>query len=626
MDIRTTFTSDKEPLQDILRAVAEGKTQLPEFQRGWVWDDSHIRSLIASVSLSYPIGAIMILENGNPDVRFKPRPVEGVELGSTVEPERFILDGQQRLTSLFQAIMLGQAVKTLDSRKKKIDRWYYFDMKRALEVNGDREESVRSLPADKVVRNFRGEAIEDYSTVEQEYKNCLFPAWMVFDPAEWRREFNKYWKHDEGMGQLFDRFEKVVVESFKQYHVPVIKLLKNTPKVAVCQVFEKVNTGGVSLTVFELVTASFAADGYNLREDWEGKRDDRGKKTGDGRRDRLVKKAVLNAIGPNELLQSISLLTTFDKWWKDKQAGKDPSERTAVSCKRVDILKLTLGEYEYWVEPATKGFEAAAKLLFEQKLFAGRDLPYGTQLVPLATLLTLLGDEAEKDVVRQKLIRWYWCGVFGELYGGATDTRLANDVRQVMTWIVDGADEPSTITDSNFPASRLLTLRTRNSAAYKGINALLMREGCLDFRKGQSIEAQTYFDEKIDIHHIFPRAWCQSKELEIQRYDSIVNKSPLAAKTNRIIGGNAPSKYLEKLRTDGQMVEDRQDVIVTSHLVDPKLLKSDDFDAFFKDRRERLLEIIETVTGKKIDRQEEEAGEFIDDTDENDSTELSEIA
>lgn len=621
MEGRTTFTSDKESLQDILRAVHEGRTQLPDFQRGWVWDDAHIRSLIASISLSYPIGAVMILENGNPDVRFKARPVEGVDLGEPVDPERFILDGQQRLTSLFQSIMLGQPVKTLDSRKKKIERWYYIDMKKALDANGDREDAIRSLPADKVVKSFRGEVVEDYSSPELEYENCMFPAWQVFDLSGWRREFNKHWKHDEEKGRLFDEFEEAIVDSFKQYHVPVIKLLKNTPKVAVCQVFEKVNTGGVSLTVFELVTASFAADGFNLREDWEGKRDDRGKKIEEGRRDQLIKKPVLKAIGPNELLQAISLLTTFDKWWGEKQDGKPENQRSAVSCKRADILKLSLGDYKKWADAATNGFELAAQLLYEQKLFSDRDLPYGTQLVPLATLLTLLGENAEKDAVRQKLVRWYWCGVFGELYGGATDTRLANDVRQVMTWLVDEAEEPSTIADSNFPASRLLTLRTRNSAAYKGLHALLMREGCLDFRKGQSIEAQTYFDEKIDIHHIFPRAWCRKNDLEKERYDSIVNKSPLAAKTNRIIGGNAPSHYLEKLRKEGDMKEDRQQEILRSHLIEPDTLSNDEFDEFFKDRREQLLKIIESVTLKKIDRQDEEDGEYVDDNGENDSEE-----
>ena len=101
MTITTTFSRDKESLFDLMRVVRDGNTQLPDFQRGWIWDDDHIKSLLASISLSYPIGAVMLLQGGNPDVRFKPRLVEGVKLDDSPDPERLILDGQQRLTSLF---------------------------------------------------------------------------------------------------------------------------------------------------------------------------------------------------------------------------------------------------------------------------------------------------------------------------------------------------------------------------------------------------------------------------------------------------------------------------------------------------------------------------------------------
>ena len=148
MSAITTFDSTKETLLDLLRSIREGKTQLPDFQRGWVWDDEHIRSLLASISLSYPIGAVMMLQAGNPDVRFKPRLVEGVVLADPLEPERLILDGQQRLTSLFQSLLLGQAVTTKDMRGHPIKRWYYVDIQKALSPYGDREEAIISLPED----------------------------------------------------------------------------------------------------------------------------------------------------------------------------------------------------------------------------------------------------------------------------------------------------------------------------------------------------------------------------------------------------------------------------------------------------------------------------------------------
>lgn len=70
-----TFSIDKRPLRDLLGQVGAGKIQLPEFQRGWVWPWPNIASLLASVSLNYPVGTVMLLRGGG-DVRFKYRPVE----------------------------------------------------------------------------------------------------------------------------------------------------------------------------------------------------------------------------------------------------------------------------------------------------------------------------------------------------------------------------------------------------------------------------------------------------------------------------------------------------------------------------------------------------------------------
>src|SRR5215831_17188077 len=98
--IGASFDSTKTPLQDLLKWAGDGKLQLPDFQRGWIWDDDRISSLLASVSVSFPVGAIMLLETGGEHVRFKPRPLTGTDEGLTkVTPETLILDGQQHLTS-----------------------------------------------------------------------------------------------------------------------------------------------------------------------------------------------------------------------------------------------------------------------------------------------------------------------------------------------------------------------------------------------------------------------------------------------------------------------------------------------------------------------------------------------
>ena len=100
------FGIDRPFLSQMLEDIGEGKIQLPDFQRGWVWDDERIRSLIASVSQEFPIGSVLILNPTGTDVRFIPRLVKGVNSNrANTEPDTFILDGQQRLTALYQALM-----------------------------------------------------------------------------------------------------------------------------------------------------------------------------------------------------------------------------------------------------------------------------------------------------------------------------------------------------------------------------------------------------------------------------------------------------------------------------------------------------------------------------------------
>lgn len=87
-----------------------------------------------------------------------------------------------------------------------------------------------------------------------------------------------------------------------------------------------------------------------------------------------------------------------------------------------------------------------------------------------------------------------------------------------------------------------------------------------------------------------------------ERYDTIINKTPLSSKTNRIVGGDAPSAYLARLPKQGAASDAAIDTHLESHLIDPQLLRADDFDGFVGRRQEALLGLIEAATGKAIYR------------------------
>jgi hypothetical protein len=602
----STFQTNPYDLHKLLDDCHRGILQLPDFQRSWVWDEDRIKSLIASISRAFPVGALMSLDTGGP-VNFKPRPVEGApQEARQVQPQSLLLDGQQRMTSLYQVTLRGEVVETVTPKNKKVKRWFYIDIRKALDASQDREDAIIGLPEDRIERtDFGREVVRDLSSPDYEYASLMYPVSQVFDWDKWQDGFDKYWRGDqhESVREDFRAFKRQVLENFKYYRVPVITLDRSTSKEAVCVVFEKVNTGGKALDAFELVTAMYAASGHELRKDWYG--DDATK----GRHRRLAEAlrpagedtGILAGVSNTDFLQAISLFHTRERRRAAEADGKQGKELPSVSGNRQALLNLPLEAYKRYETQVERGFVQASKFLHMLHIYRIFDLPYQSQIVPLAAILADIGDAWEHETNRAMLVRWYWNGVFGELYGSAVETRIARDFIEVPSWLKDGP-EPSTVSETLFRADRLKTMRMRLSAAYKGINALLMKEGAQDFRSGQKFDHTIFFGENVDIHHIFPQDWCKAHGIKPAVFDSIINKTPLSYRTNRIIGGVAPSEYIAKLENGSQVTPpidpDRLDAYLSSHLINPILLRTDDFDAFMADRQKRLLTLIEGATGR----------------------------
>ena len=573
----STFRIDQPFLQDLLKDIGSGRIQLPDFQRDWVWNDDRIRSLIASVSRKFPIGSVLTLKAEDTDVRFQTRHVEGVNaIDVHGKPDTLILDGQQRLTALFQALMLGNVAFRRNAQGRKIRRYYYLDMEACTRNETEREDAVISCREDRrlqiPISNGKLKSI-DLSSTQEQYENHMFPVHKIFDSADWKQGYMEYWNYDPDKTRSLFKFDAEIIQCFNRYNVPVIEL-DGASKEAVCLVFEKVNTGGVTLTIFELLTASLAAEGFRLRDDWEP------------RRKRLRKHKVLGKLDGINFLQALTLVDTQHL-------------NAVVSCKRKEILELDRKRYGEWSDQIEDGFVKAVRFLHRQRIFNAKDVPYSAQLVPLAAILTDLGHLSEIEEVQQKIARWYWCGVLGEMYADSTATQAAMDFSEVTTWIKEGGKEPTTIREANFQEKRLLELRTRNSALYKGIHALIMHDrGASDFRTGYPIDEKVFFDDRIDIHHIFPKAWCESKGIAPHDYNSIINKTAISARTNRQIGGCAPSEYLQRIQDVAGIDNAKMDERLTAHLISADTLRADDFWGFFEARKKALFGVIEKAMGE----------------------------
>jgi hypothetical protein len=143
----------------------------------------------------------------------------------------------------------------------------------------------------------------------------------------------------------------------------------------------------------------------------------------------------------------------------------------------------------------------------------------------------------------------------------------------------------------------------------------MLRNGALDWIKGTPMTIATYFDSKVDIHHIFPKAWCNSQGIKPREYNSIINKTPISARTNRSIGGVSPSKYLEKIIESGKVSSQASLVAsVESHAVKYSLLNDDDYYGFYENRKMQLISLIEKALGKPVQISHSDSDEVYQDS------------
>ena len=467
------------------------------------------------------------------------------------------------------------------------------EIEKCMDESVDRADAVIAVPADrKIKENFDRNIKLDLSDRNKEFANKMFPMNIVYHSkqlTDWMMGYFKFYNGDSAATDLFMEFKAKVIDTIIAYKLPVITMDKSTPRDAVCKVFENVNTGGVALTVIELVTAAFATREFDLRMDWLAcKRVIQG-------RDDTLRTDLLDGIDETTFLTAITLYISY--------INKSNGKSGAVSCKKKDVLAL---DYDYYLANRDQnlvGYHISREFLLKyQFVFRMRDLPYTTQLIPLAAICAALGKSKCNEPNTIKILsRLHLCGILGELYGGANETRYANDIEDVIEEIYGRPNASRTINSAFFSSTRLLTLQTRNSAAYKGIMALFYMQKCRDFMNNITIDIVNSMLQSPDIHHIFPEAYCEKVGISRQKYNCIVNKTPILPETNRSIGGNAPSVYTRSiLKKVVGLTELELKGRIESHLINYKSLATDDFDTYFIDRAKKILDLIEIAMNKPV--------------------------
>jgi hypothetical protein len=586
------FRTNPEELRGLLNAIANGKLALPEFQRNWVWEPDDVQALLVSIIQGFPAGSLMTYDY--PSDSFQTREFAGASALGQNLVKYLVLDGQQRLTSLYQALYYSDGVhdKQNEQRPPEERKFYFFYLDlNVLEQSGPVEEAIFYVDETRVLKGEDRQVKYDLSTREGEFKHRCLPLNCVFDQngtyEKWKLDYTRHTTLQTGEDSLdfLERFsaqvDKPYTDVIKNYAFPTVELQQGTPLHAICHIFERVNSSGVTLTVFELLTAILWTQGKrgddSLRKMWERAYN------------KLRAKNQHFKIDAVSFLQTVALLSTYQR--------KQSSPRRAISCKRDALLALKAEDIDLYWDRAIDGYGLAFKIIDENGVKTQRYIPYATMLVPLAAMCAQIvqdhGDVTTEETY-MKLRQWFWRSVFSRRYSSAFESRAALDFEQMMKWVV-GGEMPDAVRFYQFDPELLYEITTIRNAVYSGVLCLLMRRGALDFKSGFQMISQILYDTNVDHHHIFPRDALKGVDVSDRIKNCIVNKTMIDALTNRSIGGNPPSVYLEKLE-QAPRSKPLSDVLA-SHLIDKEVMRRDDFKTFLERRHKALVKLIAEATG-----------------------------
>jgi hypothetical protein len=530
---------------------------LPDFQRDFVWEPGATQELVVSIANNYPAGSILRVRDAKRV--FASREFEGAPTLDGQKHTFLVLDGQQRLTSLYQAFYgIGE-------------HRYYLDLKELID-GADFEEAIFHMRATT-------KWVKAREHFDLQAKELILPLSVLKGGAggflQWLLQVTNPMPQDERTRKLdaLTRINDQWIKTIDDYHFPVVTLSDTTEPDALCTIFETLNRTGVKLSVFELLTARFWPQDINLRELWDTAREQH---------------PVIDdfEVDPYYVLQAIAL-----------------ASRRAPSCKRSDVLNMAAADIQGWWPKVIAGLSTGLDILRDDcKVVLPKWLPYQTMLVPLAAVLARSGlpRTPEAGAQREKLKRWFWCAVFGQAYESAPNSQSAKDVVDLMTWL-SGGSLPETVRAFRFDPKALRDVTPRQRSIYRGAICLILGNGtgARDFHTQAVITGKLMAEQGIDDHHIFPAKFLEKKKgvAAARVRDCVLNRTLIDRTTNQLISDRAPSQYMADIRnTPGFPF----DAVLASHCLPTGVdapFWTDDYDAFLAWREQRLWQEIQRVTG-----------------------------
>lgn len=566
-------------ISEALTEIGNGTMRLPDFQRPFVWSEGSRRQLVDSIQKAYPVGALLFLEidpSANGQSPFGQKHFHGVKEDEANQQLRWlVLDGQQRLTTVFNAFSL-EALPIPATRPK----WLFLDLK-----------SLYTWTTSSTNRGKKPDFVEhlQYRPKTAQPDGLLFSSDLLGLPyiaegrVELRQRLENYAQNASATDPDYANWVRVNMQGYfdpiLEYKFPCVVLPASLDLEAVANVFTILNQAGVKLTAFDLCVSKFFPHNVPLRDWWQTAK-------------------TSNVVGyldkdGTSILQTIALIVGVGV----KKAGL---------VKNLEVQHLN----QHW-QRVVDGFETVGQYFAEFGITSRKSLPYDT-IIPAIVAAHMdapaPNGPVEMATRKSRMQRWIFQTAFNQRYTEGSDAKKELDYPAAKSWLAGDNQTPGFLENDSVVWPENMPHISNSGARYKAFTAMINQRSPFDFIQPTVRLGVNNSQGDADVHHIFPKAFLRRKGLEASASERAFNMTFLSGESNRLISDQPPSVYLNSLieswkenayrgMTHEQLLEKLQEVMST-HFIDAIALRAmwaDDYEGFLKARANEVRRKLESI-------------------------------
>lgn len=588
---------DKKLLQSIISDLRVGSFGIPDFQRDFEWNPRDVAELVKSIFENYYVGTLLLWKASRENIEYLScTPIYGSKDDGKFQ--HIVLDGQQRLSALYYAFFAPK--KNFPTRRSSY--YYVIYLDKLLDNNYDEafDYIVSSRKNDELIEN-----------EELQFERKIFPLKVFGDKphmwSRWLENYEEYWvkksEKDRAKGER-KAIEEIFDSTINEYHISYIELDQEIEVEKVCDIFQRINSTGLDLNIFDLMNALLRPKDIRLKSLWE--------KEIAGFQSKLpdTDKGKIYVLQTMSIMQQVYCAPKFlyhliPNAVKLIKEGSGRFKKIVLIDSKDHFLKL-------WHESIDE-MKNALKIITNHSdlgVIRTKFFPYPTML-PIFTAINIEKTKSiytnRKDI-EDKIRYWYWSSIFTKNYSSSVESQMSKDFLEMKRWFLDDDAVPTVVSEArkSFSNIDLDGEESQSSAIYKAIFCILIRDGALDF---MSYEAPLY--SELEDHHVVPKSW--GNKNKIKSINSILNRTPISDVTNKkVIKDSLPNVYIREMLKQAKK-ESNVYKLFETHLISRNAVSillrdkfgENDYQEFIKERKEAITMKIKQLIGGQTELEKE---------------------